>query len=509
MDAALSSAPPLDAPAALTAAGVAPGSWLVVRVDARAAAGALERQARLDAEAAARAAAAVAAEQARLVHLAAPSSSCIRRLYELPNSYAGPAFKALPGSWCCPQLADGKIIDLFVQATIFDATTQSMPLATVLFDYDIDSLLHLFPTGARFVAGAARLGDYPLDPTTWDASVGAWYDYITTSAAHAPPPSSSISPRSFKSLESAHSRSREAGASAAFWTLTHAAFPGAALENVLGRLLDERRLISNRNFTAGDFPAAFEAGRVAFAAATLNAEKPPAPTHGIQSIDFSGDYTKAAYGQVEADCLLKLPALAPCDWTRDPAATNPPFFINPPSLQPLPVRPEPFLQREGEPAGAGTRSRFSMDCYPANSAMYVVGEVYAPLGSEEPLQRTVQQLLQAERTLQFLSAKEGKPVGSCVLGMVFMGPHINAALASQLFRSLKYYKDLLPCLWSLYSLKRLLGFHMSATFSPEAAALLTAAAYAKLEERMQQIESRSKLEERKQQIESRAWCTVV
>ena len=186
VDAVLSSAAPLDAPAALAAAGVVPGSWLVVRVDARAAACALERQARLDAEAAARSAAAVAAEQARLVRLAASSSG------------------------------------------------------------------------------------------------------------------SSISPRSFKSLASAHSKSREAGASAAFWTLTHAAFPGAALERVLGRLLDERRLISNRAFKAGDFPAAFEAGRAAFAAATLDAEKPPAPTHGIQGINFSGDYTKAAYASARA-----------------------------------------------------------------------------------------------------------------------------------------------------------------------------------------------------------------
>jgi hypothetical protein len=39
---------------------------------------------------------------------------------------------------------------------------------------------------------------------------------------------SSISPRSIKSLESAHGMSREAEASVAFWTLVHVAFPGAA-----------------------------------------------------------------------------------------------------------------------------------------------------------------------------------------------------------------------------------------------------------------------------------------
>ena len=59
---------------------------------------------------------------------------------------------------------------------------------------------------------------------------------------------SSISPRSVKSLESAHSLSREAEASVAFWTLTHTAFPGAALEQVQSKPLDGSRPISNRTF---------------------------------------------------------------------------------------------------------------------------------------------------------------------------------------------------------------------------------------------------------------------
>ena len=86
---------------------------------------------------------------------------------------------------------------------------------------------------------------------------------------------------------------------------------------------------------------------------------------------------------------------------------------------------------------------------------------------------------------------------SCVLGMVFLGPHIDAALASQLFRSLNYYQGLLPCLWSLYIKKRLLGFRMSASFSPEVEALLNATALAQLTRQVQQLESR------------RAWCTIV
>ena len=303
---------------------------------------------------------------------------------------------------------------------------------------------------------------------------------------------SSISPRSIKSLESAHSMSRGAEASVAFWTLTHAAFPGATLERVRRRLLDGERPISNRPFAARDFPA-FEVGRAAFIAATLEAEKPPAPTKGIQDINFSasGDYTNPSYGEVEVDCLLKLPALVPSDWTRDPAALNPPIFIAPPILQPLPVRPGPSVQVAEESAGsAATRSRFSVDYYPANSALYVVGEVYAPLGGENPLQRTVQKLLQAERTLQFLCAKEGKPVGDCVLGVVFMGPHIDQALASQLFKSLSHYSAVLPCLWALHEKRRLLGYHMRKPFQPAVEAFLNATAVAQLTQKVEQLERR-------------------
>ena len=189
---------------------------------------------------------------------------------------------------------------------------------------------------------------------------------------------------------------------------------------------------------------------------------------------------------VEVDCLLKLPALVPCEWTSDPAALDHPFFIAPPEKQTLPERPDPNVQvRDKTAAYEATRSRFSVEHYPVNSAMYVVGEVCAPLGSLNPLKRTVQKLLQAERTLQFLCAKEGKPVDDCVLGMVFMGPHIDGALASQLFRSLEYYMDLLPCLWSLYGMKRLLGYHMRKPFEPVVEALLNATAVAKLTQQQQ------------------------
>ena len=56
--------------------------------------------------------------------------------------------------------------------------------------------------------------------------------------------------------------------------------------------------------------------------------------------------------------------------------------------------------------------------------------------------------------------------GQPVLGMVFMGPHIDQALASQLFKSLSHYSAVLPCLWALHEKRRLLGYHMRKPFQP-------------------------------------------
>jgi len=322
---------------------------------------------------------------------------------------------------------------------------------------------------------------------------------------------SSISPRSLKSLELAHGRSREAEASVEFWKLAHAAFPCAALQSSEQKLLGGERLISSREFKAADFLGSFETGRTAFTAATLSKDfsagekgKLEAPGRGISQIDFSdkGDYTKRAYEMVEVDCLLKLPALAPSDWMRDPDDTNPPFFIAPPNLQQLPVRPNPNVQVPASPFGLATNTRFSFENYPANPVMYLVGEVYAPLSSEDPMPRTVQKLLQAERTLQFLSAKEGKAVGDCVLGVVFLGPHMNVSVTSQLYRSLNYYKELLPCVWTLHTMKRLLGYSLE-IFRSAVQAHLTDSNMTQLNQRMEMLEQKDG------EKEERPWCSLM
>ena len=318
-------------------------------------------------------------------------------------------------------------------------------------------------------------------------------------------PSSSDGSRTLKSLETAHSKSCEAEASVAFWKFTHAAFPGAALESVHSQLMGGQRLISNRNFTASALPEAFAAGREAFIAATLiPAPKHPPPAPKVMGIDFSLSalFTKGSYEQVEADCLLKLPALVPCDWTKDPAALDPPRFIAPAHQQALPDRQGPSVQTQsggGGQASGAARSRFSSENYPENSAMYVVGEVYAPLASMDSLRGTVQKLLQAERTLQFLVAKEGKPLGDCVLGMVFMGPHMDKTLTHGLFLSLEHYQTLLPCLWSLYEMRRLLAYHMRTTVHPVVEAHLTATALAQLTAQFEQQQQQQQLYQQQQQ----------
>ena len=103
--------------------------------------------------------------------------------------------------------------------------------------------------------------------------------------------------------------------------------------------------------------------------------------------------------------------------------------------------------------------------------MYVVGEMYAPLGGE-PGKKSAQKLLQAEKILQFLAAKENKPVSECVLGVVFMGSSMNMEMGGRLYSTLFHYSKFLPCLWSLCNLRRVLGQCVQ-NFQPSVELMLT------------------------------------
>lgn len=208
------------------------------------------------------------------------------------------------------------------------------------------------------------------------------------------------------SLASLNSNARESDASVAFWALTHASFPNAALEIVKEKLFkiekEAKRPISNRKFLLrGEHAIAFGAARTLFCAATLDpAKRPLDPTSGLHAIDFSPHqkFTSTAYEELEIDCLLKVPAQASCQWTRDPAQPCAPLRVAPTPQQVLPtgsaaaewVSAGAGADRAAAEAAAaaanaaagGTRSRFSLDFYPEHSSMYVVGEVYAPKDSD-------------------------------------------------------------------------------------------------------------------------------
>jgi hypothetical protein len=267
----------------------------------------------------------------------------------------------------------------------------------------------------------------------------------------------------------------EADASVAFLQLLHGAFPAAAVMSHSGRLLGTglARPLSNRFFSKHDegMSEPFARGRAAFVAATLDAAK-PAPKGEVESPDFSTgrSYTSRTYEKIEVDCVVKLPLAGVSEWARDETvggAGREPFFIGPTDAQRLPLRPAARVPASMARAVAG--SSFSDEFYPADAAVYVVAEVYAPLS--DGAARLAQKLLQAERVLRFLMAKEGKAnVRDCVLGFVFMGPRMDARAGAALYNSLSHYRSILPCLWALRAEPcRLLGFQVDTV--PTAVAL--------------------------------------
>ena len=282
----------------------------------------------------------------------------------------------------------------------------------------------------------------------------------------------SVSPRSLSSLVSERSAGAEAEASIAFLQLAHNAFPAAALSALGDRLLGSgsRRPLSNRIFSLGDeaFRAAFLKSRADFVRVTLGApmepvdDTPSAVAGQRRLVDFSpgAPYTSRDYEKLEVDCIMKVPLHDVCEWTRDNTVdtsgdTQAPFFIRPTSCQTLPGRPGPCVPASMARAVSG--SSFSAEHYPADAAAYIVAEVYAPLGEGDA--RLVQKLLQAERVVRFLAAKEQKEsVRDCVLGFIFMGPRVDSSAGAALFNALNLHRAQLPCLWELQEAPcRLLG----------------------------------------------------
>ena len=276
------------------------------------------------------------------------------------------------------------------------------------------------------------------------------------------------------SLATAHSGAVEVTAAVAFLQLVHDAFPTANLmsmrETLAGR--DSIR-IANRNFAEADYGESFRVARETFVTQTLRSDRwPSAPPlcsaagqAGCDALLLDGKYTSTAFESLEADCIVKLPLVDGCmrEWTKDPtkgAAAARLVCIAPIERQQLPERSCPSASAAPTPAATGSgiaaphgraseSSRFSALHYPAGAAAYVVAEVYAPLAGDA-LARQAQKLLQAERLLQFLVAKQRvASVRDAVLGFIFMGPRMDAAGAARLFATLYHYRGVLPCLWAL------------------------------------------------------------
>lgn len=255
-----------------------------------------------------------------------------------------------------------------------------------------------------------------------------------------------------QSLASAHSDAVEADAAAAFLQLVHAAFPTAHLMSLPQPLVGSvSQPVANRVFTEAEFGDAFRRGRAAYAEATLAvAERLSPPVHDALDFSAAGKYAGRCLAELEADCIVKLPLAGLAEWAQDASAiaeggTRLLFIAPAGGRQRLPESAAPAALRADDALG----SRFSVEHYPPGAAAYVLAEVYAPLGGRAA-QQQAQKLLQAERLLQFLVAKEcAADVRDVVLGFVFMGPHMDTAAAARLYATLSHYRLALPCLWAL------------------------------------------------------------
>jgi hypothetical protein len=266
--------------------------------------------------------------------------------------------------------------------------------------------------------------------------------------------------------------------------LVHQAFPLAALWDYRHVLLgsgDSKPPINGRTFY--DRPnTTFSSGLKAFMSATVEPEPEEVVGYSGEKLVFRPGQTgklsafvSPSAREVEVDCLLMLPPPADTYWDLQnigQPGRDMPFFIchNQGCVRALPPSQHPPAER----------SDFSQEHYPPNSTMYVVGEVYHPITKSAGISQSVQKLVQIERILQILRAREGSvPVESCVLGVVFMGPHMCAEVGEAMSKALEAYRSRLPCLWRLQQQQRFIALKLAGYF-PAVAALHQAEAMAEL-----------------------------
>ena len=298
----------------------------------------------------------------------------------------------------------------------------------------------------------------------------------------------------------------EDAACVALLRAAHRAFPLAEIELMSTSLLRSSvggRTLTRRVFVPEDeLKAPFLSAREAFRVATSDAEWPAppeapgiavalGPPHGRRG----GEYLGAAYASLEFDFILKVPS--PAEASREWAgvggnafgdAGNAQLFLlsadqersvdvdlaPPAALAPAAAAAAAAETATGmAPAAKPHRRSFTDQFYAKGACLYIVGEVYAPLPTSSGYKLSAaKKLVQAERLLQFLRAKENVPnVCDCVLGFVFMGPHMDESMGATLLHTLRHYRRVLPCVWALHRESRLFGLNVTAISASVAAAL--------------------------------------
>lgn len=220
------------------------------------------------------------------------------------------------------------------------------------------------------------------------------------------------------------------------------------------------------------FTVAFNRAQDAFSAVVSKGLSFATPPPEFLRINFAGDYSGVAFDKLEVDALVKVLMPAPNAhgnrvWTRDPAQTTSRLFhISATGHGPLAEAGGAVAIDVPLPPDASdtTRSTRSSLHYPTGASMYVVGEAYGPLASGSAAGGTpIQKLLQLERILCFLLAKERtriENITSCVLGVVFLGTSLDSDTCKKIFGTLHHYRTVLKRLWMLSEAGRFLVLHL-------------------------------------------------
>lgn len=289
----------------------------------------------------------------------------------------------------------------------------------------------------------------------------------------------SVSRSSKSDISSVHlvqSQGLETEASLAFLRVVRGSFPTAAFDAAgLAELYNGKARVS-RKFTEEKWPQQFRAARSAFVSATLSRPLPPpgsashvlwADTTLPDGSVLKAQYVNPAFDNIEVDCLVKIEVRAGFEWKQDPDVAR-----SSGALSVVSASAEASVPSRQAPSVSPVRWRCSSDESNASTCTalhyhplanyYVIGEVYYPLHQGDKgcdlrhYSPAVQKLVQLERSLQFLSHKEGKPVGNCVAGALLIGPAFNHRVRAQLAAELRRFPTRFPCLCELNSRKRML-----------------------------------------------------